>query len=85
MVSARSGVASQFVEEYGQDDEGADKEPLPVGIDAEQQKTIADDLDQRCTDDRAQSIGMSAHEVGAADHRRCDDAELAGLAQGIGD
>ena len=52
------------------------KAPCQFEVDARHQQGIADDLEQRRADDRAVGGAGAAHQVGAADHRRRDDAQL---------
>ena len=62
-----------------ENDESADEGALPIGIDAGHQQAVADDLDQRGADEGAEGAAFAAHQVGAADHRGGDDAQLIAL------
>ena len=47
------------------------------------QQAVADDLDQRRADEGAVGAALAAHQVGAADHGRGDDAQLVALAERV--
>src|SRR5262245_16079693 len=70
--SVARAPAPQAIEQHGDDDEAPDEGPLPERADSEQDEAVADDLDQRGADDRAEGRPGTAGQVGAADHRRSD-------------
>src|SRR5271168_831631 len=69
-------AAAQAVDEDGGDDDDTDQRVLPVGIHARQYEAVADHLDQRRADDGAQRPADAASQIGAADDRGGDDAQL---------
>ena len=76
-------AAGLHAEKYRENDEGADEGTLPIRIDAGHQQRIADDLQEGRADHRAEGRAGAAHEIGAADDRGGDDAQLIALAHRI--
>jgi hypothetical protein len=61
------------------EDESADEGALSEGVDAEQARTVADDLEQRGAYERAEAAG----EIDAADDRRRDHLQLHARAEAL--
>ena len=66
-------------------DEQADKQPLPERIDPDQQQRVAYFLDQHGADDGAVDGAVAAGKAGAANHGRGDHAQLVAGAERVGD
>src|SRR6202051_4766785 len=64
------------VEGHGNDNERAEKGALPESANSQYPETVADHLDQRRTDQRAEGGANSTGEIGAADHRSGDDLQF---------
>src|SRR5215475_1697100 len=65
-------TAADPVKEDRENDDDADEEPLPVAVHAGHQQAVADQFDQRRTDERPERSTFAAEQIGAADDRRSD-------------
>src|SRR5262245_47025343 len=69
-------ICSQSVKGDGQDDEAADECALPETADSEKREAVTDHLDEGGADHRAKDGARAAHQIGAPNDGRRDDAQL---------
>src|SRR5688500_19912499 len=85
MRRARSGPPppADLLQKHRENDEDANEGALPIGIDSLHQQRIADHLEERRADEGAIGAALAAHQIGAADDGRGDDAELVAGAERV--
>src|SRR5450755_379048 len=67
---------AELFQQHRENDENADESALPVRIHPRHEEGITDHLDQCGADECAVRAALATHQVGAADHRRGDHAQL---------
>src|ERR1700740_2879441 len=68
--------SAKLIDQDGDDDDYADEHLFPIAVGTDQHKAVADHLDQCGADDRTCCTTYASGQIGAADHRGCDDPQL---------
>ena len=84
-LSVMTKEFSKIIDGDGENDDSSNKDALPIGVDAEEQQTVAQDFENDGADDRPKNGPFATGQIRATDHRGGDDRQLLADPQICGD